>query len=445
MEKIQTGLTANYVSDWTVIQGLKEAMQNIAYGSVKGGKIAKLYFDSKTGLWSIRDRYTGFEKRHLYIGESGQRDDEDGLGTFGEGWKLFLLVMARNNIQHLVETVGFTFWGVMSPTQHGVDTLVINVLENETKIGTKVSADVSEAQWRTAAESFGILRGIDPELLKRNTIIPETNGELFVQGVRIENEDTTNPLKLHFSYNLAQRDLMNRDRSHVNVEDAYAAIKMLIFRMARTDVEDYIGMALRGSDAEDILRGPWIPVHSEGDQRLMWLDILAELHACTTDDLVIPSYNVAVNDEAKKRGMTLLDTPRKWDWELSYLGIRKADDVIEDQYDIVEQGAYSVSDVEKTAFSKAKAKIKKAMGLTSVNELPTFQYVEEIKSFAGDDKVVHYDRELDMIYIATSIMHDESTIVKHLLPEVANWRYRAVTAEGLEIAYKRMVMRLLGL
>lgn len=446
IEKIQTGLTANYVNYFSTVQSLKEAMQNIAYGSIKSGKPAKLYFDTKEQMWAIKDKYVGFEKKHLYIGESEQRNDEDGLGNFGEGWKIFLLDMARNGIRHHVSTVGFTFWGDMEATPHGTEVLVIKIKENDQESGTRVYADVDEELWRRATKSFAVLQGIDPAIIKENTIIHDRKSELWVNGVRIENEENTNPLNLHYSYNLAQRHLINRDRSHVNTELAYQEIKKIVFHMAEEDVKEYVSMALEGKQDEDILRGPYVPTYSEGEQRKLWLEILAELHACETDKLVIPSYNQAVNSEAKKRGYSLLDTPRKWDFEIQYLGIRKADDVIDDRYDVVEEG-YSGGRTkeEKSALAKAKAKFKKAFNLGSVSALPTIQYVSEIKNPVNDEKkYAHYEKALGILYLDTSILDDEKQVVEYALPELMDWWF---TDEYMttEQKYKQVVMNLMGL
>jgi hypothetical protein len=444
IEKIVTGLTANYVPYWGLLQGLKEAMQNIAYGSVKSGKPAKLYYDAKLELWAIKDKHTGFEKRHLYIGESEQRNDEDGLGTFGEGWKIFLLVMAREGVHHQVDTVGFSFWGTMEDTPHGTKVLVINVKANEQTNGTRVYAEVDEEIWRRATKSFAVLQGIPAEDTKKNGIFADRNHELWVQGVRIEDSTNTNPLNLYYSYNLTQRNLINRDRSHVSTELAYAGIKEQIFYMSREQIEEFVSMALEGKQFEDILRGPYVPVGSH-DNKKIWIEVLAKLHACKEDKLIVPSYNQAVNDEAKKRGYFLLDTPRKWDYELTYLGIRKADDVIDDRFNVVVESSYGISKQDKSAFAKAKTKLKKAFGLNGVSMLPEFVYVQEIKNPVNSDKkMAYYDPSTLKVYVDTSIMGSEDKLVEEILPELIVWQTGAKTAEEFEKAYKEIVLRLLG-
>ena len=445
IEKIQTGLTANYVPYWTVVQGLKEAMQNIAYGAIKSDKPAQLYFDQDECVWAMKDEYVGFEKRYLYIGESEQRDDEDGLGAFGEGWKIFLLIMARNKIQHLVKTVGFEFYGTLEPTPHDTEVLVINVIENDITQGTTVYANVDGDEWKKASESFAILKGIDHKYIQDNCLMPRSEVGLWVQGVRIEQEDDINPLKLHFSYNLRHRKLINRDRSHVNTEMAYAQIKQIVWRMSEADVNEFVLLAVSGNQSEDIQRGPDVPAYSgQEEQKNIWLNALAQLHATTPDRLVIPSYNTSINDEAKRMGLALLDTPKRWEYELTYLGIPRADDVVTEYYDIQEETDYEVTKENKSAISKAKTKLKNALNLSHVSQFPPFQYVAVIRNAVNEDtKMAHYDKNANVVYLLTDILEDEKKMVKHLLPELIAWKYDATSPQDFEQAYKEVIVRLL--
>lgn len=445
IEKITTGLTPNYLHDWSLEQALREAVQNIAYGAVKSGKDAKIYYDSKEQLHVIRDYHTGLEKKHLYIGESGQRDDTEGLGNFGEGWKIFLLIMARSGIKHYVKTVGFTFWGSLEPTAHETEVLVINVQENDNTKGTKVAVDLPWEDVRKATESFAVLQGIPMEYINVESIIPDRKGELWVQGVRIENNETTNPLNLHYSYNLRQRNLINRDRSHPNAELAYREIRTLIFNMPLEMIKEYVSLALAGVQKQDILRGP--NVGWESDKKKDWMDALAELHACESNQLVIKSSNPAVNDEAKKQGYVLLDVPSQWNYEMSYLGIHKADLVLEDRYDVVETGYSGGKMTEgKTPLAKAKLKIKKALDLRSVKDLPDIRYVQSIRKPSSEyqpEIFCQYDSTVDLIYIDVKILDDEVLTTKYLLQEVIRWRYDARTSSDFHNAYEEITLRLL--
>ena len=439
-EIIETGLTKNYVPNWTVEQGLKEAMQNIAYGAIKSERPAKIYYDSKIESWAIRDWYKGFGKQYLYIGESEQRDDSEGMGNFGEGWKIFLLVMSRNGIKHSVSTVGFDFWGTLEKTVHGTEVLSINVEENDRKKGTKVYADVSEESWRNAAKSFAYLNGIDKAYISSNVIIPGRRGELYIQGVRIEKDNESNPLKIYYSYNLTQRNLMNRDRSHVDLREAHNAMARIVYEMDSDEVENYINLAVgKEVEHEDIARGPIVPYSDSGGQKEVWLNALAKLHACKKDKLLIASYNQSVNSKAKKKGYSILDTPEKWNFELGYLGIRKADDVIDDQYDIVEVGYHGGSSSKaKTTFSKVLKALCEMFEIKK--EDLNIRYAESIANSGNqNEKKAHYDKELGVLFVDVGIADDAEELFSCLIPEVTSMLHNAETSEEFELAYIKIL------
>lgn len=440
VEVIETGLTKNYVPKWTIEQGLKEAMQNIAYGAIKSERPAKIYYDSKFESWAIRDWYKGFGKQYLYIGESEQRDDSEGMGNFGEGWKIFLLVMSRNGIKHMVSTVGFDFWGTIEHTVHGTEVLRIHVEKNDSKKGTKVYADVSEESWRNAAKSFAYLNGIDKEYISNNLMLPGRSGELYIQGVRIEKDKESNPLNIYYSYNLTQRELMNRDRSHVDLREAHNEMARIIYKMNTEEIENYINLAI-GKEVkyEDIARGPIVPYYETGGQKEVWLNALAKLHACEKDKLLIASYNQTVNSRAKKKGYSILDTPEKWNFELAYLGIRKADDVIDDQYDVVESG-YSGGSLEKpkTEFSKV---LKSLCALFSVEkEELNIRYAESISNSGNQiEKKAHYDKELGVLFVDVGIVENVEKLFNYLIPEITAMLHGSETSEEFESAYIKVI------
>lgn len=441
IEKIPTGLTRNYVSYWTVEQALKEAMQNIAYGVMKSGIPPKLF--EYNGMMAVEDYYKGFEKRHLYIGESEQRHDEDGLGNFGEGWKIFLLVMAREGIGHRVDTVGFSFFGTMEPTPHGTDVLMINVIPNDRQVGTMVVADVSYEQMKRAMESFAVLSGISDEYTKESSIIPHRNGELWVNGVRIENEHTTNPLDLYYAYNLKNRELLNRDRSQVDVEVAYFHIAKLIFNKAFTsiDVYDYVKKAMNGFTQQDIVRGPKYDWDIELGSA--WRAIICEAHGCAFDKLVRKSNNQDVNKEAVYRGFTLCELPTLWNTFLDYIGIPKADDVVKLKPKLEKEMSLTKDQLNNLAAAKRNA--KRALGLKSVNELPKIMVVKRIEEAGYEHAIGTYDHEEKTIYLRADILKDKEKATRTLIHEAIHWQTGAGdNTPEFTSGFEKAILRLLG-
>ena len=175
VEIIKTNVTGNYCHTWTMAQCIKEAAQNIVYGAVKAEM--KPILKHENGVGTMEDNYIGFEKRHLFFGESDQRNDQDGLGNFGEGWKMFLLICARNNIPHMVETVGFSLHCEMRDTGYVLEALEIIVEDTERIIGTKVTVECSEEDFKRGTQGFAVVQGIEKEHLGETSLIPNRYGE----------------------------------------------------------------------------------------------------------------------------------------------------------------------------------------------------------------------------------------------------------------------------
>lgn len=446
-EKIITGLTENYVSYWTLTQAIKEAAQNIAYGVIKSGKDPIIEYNEETGWALLADEYTGFEKRHLYLGESEQRYDEEGLGNFGEGWKLFLLVMARNNIPHEVRTVGFKFWGELEETPHGTKVLVIQIQNGEgTEKGTEVRCQVPDVHFFNALNSFAVFAGIDKNYLTKDTIIPGRYGELWVNGVLIEKGDYTldahdyarNPLDLHFAYNLTDRSIMNRDRSQVDVSSAYLQISRIITEADVDFIREYVKCAMEGSRKQDIIRGFGI---CNLEQRERWRQILAELHEVDSPNkLVIASQHTDINTEAAYRGFKVLNVPSTWNDVLHYTGFKFAEEVVTDKpiLNVIEP-----DEKQQAMLNKAADMAKKALG---IEHFPTIKVADGIQIPQSTESAWGFwEKETQTIYIDAEALECEERAVRVLIHEGVHWLTGARdNTDAFTRGFEDAILRLLG-
>lgn len=443
IERIQTGMTAHYVPYWTVRQAIKEAAQNIAYGAVKAGQPAHLeYIHHDSGGYGImEDSYTGFEKRHLYLGESEQRDDEQGLGNFGEGWKVFLLVSARNSLVHKVETVGFTFWGEMTPTPHGTDVLTIMVVPNSRTVGTRVEVECPEDDFNRAIESFATLADIPSEYIDKPCIIPNRQGELWVNGVRIEQGDNLNPLELRFAYHLKDRSLLNRDRSQVNTSLAYTHIRGIIGAQPVEFVKEYVKAAMQGATEQDIVRGPYFTSYNN---KYDWLQAIAEAHFTQVEKLVIPSGSADLDKEAQYRGYCTIKLPSGWHSELNWLGIPKVEEVVKIRPNIEEVPHKELYAYEVENLKRAKLDTKKALGLSSITQLPEIKIVKDLSMGAADANGM-YEPDTKTVYLCHDILGDKAKVVRVLIHECLHWQTGAGDNQPqFTRGFERAILRLLG-
>lgn len=87
---IQLTLSKDYVSDWGNWEAIREILQNAI-----DSKEHKVEFLDDTMTVTSFDGV--IDKKHLILGNSSKRDDDTKIGTYGEGFKLALLVLLREN------------------------------------------------------------------------------------------------------------------------------------------------------------------------------------------------------------------------------------------------------------------------------------------------------------------------------------------------------------
>lgn len=414
-EIIQTGLTKNYVAYWSERQALKEAAQNICYGGVKSEIKPLLYY--KNGYGYMKDFYSGFEKRYLYLGESKQRDDEEkGLGNFGEGWKMFLLVMARNGRDHLIETVGYSFYGKMMETKHGVEVLNIIIEPNERHEGTQVKVECNEEDFWAAVEAFAFLQGIEVE---DNGVIKNRQGELWINGVRIETDDSKNPADLYFAYSLRGKDLTNRDRTQINQDAVLRLLSQVIYMADEDFIKEYLQKALDDPENLDFNRPPAFYLYDkEAHER--WIKEIMRLHKVKKQEqLLISSGRIKIDNEAAYRGYKIIQLPRKWNWQLEALGFREASKVISSK---IHKTEIELTEEMAKMLKRAKLDTKKALRLKTVKSLPKIKVVEKIENLDQVFEAVGlYERDTKTIYLSLAAFKSQKDLTLTLIHEAIHW------------------------
>ena len=88
-------LCKSYVSRWGVPEAIRELIQN-ALDSDSPFKYE--WKRTREGAWVLvlMSEFTTLPPQTLLLGYTSKADDEESIGSFGEGYKLALLVLARN-------------------------------------------------------------------------------------------------------------------------------------------------------------------------------------------------------------------------------------------------------------------------------------------------------------------------------------------------------------
>jgi hypothetical protein len=95
--RFELTINPNYVKDWTVEDAIRELYQNAFDNEIlnKNSK-TEINYDNENKELSIISTNTILEKDTLLLGNTTKADNGDTVGCFGEGYKLAMLILARN-------------------------------------------------------------------------------------------------------------------------------------------------------------------------------------------------------------------------------------------------------------------------------------------------------------------------------------------------------------
>lgn len=208
--------------DWNIVAAIREFISNAIDTK---GKFNVVWFN---GFAQIEDFGPGLTEDSFIIGESTR--DESQIGQFGEGIKMALLVILRDNRKAWIETNGFTVIGAVSTLKKGgAKVMKVRFIPNNKKIGTNVFVECSEKELNEAKNLF--LELSDLKKLDKNIYTPENR--ILICGLQ-----TATMKNMLFSYNIEDKALTNRDR---NIVDA-------------TKLEDNITKILSGTKKKTVIK-----------------------------------------------------------------------------------------------------------------------------------------------------------------------------------------------
>lgn len=86
-------LAKDYCKRW----GLPEAVREIVQNAIDSQSPFEYDLNEQAGTLRVTSRHSTLEPRTLLLGQTSKADDKDAIGSFGEGYKIAMLVLAREN------------------------------------------------------------------------------------------------------------------------------------------------------------------------------------------------------------------------------------------------------------------------------------------------------------------------------------------------------------
>ena len=213
VEQRKLTIEATYCKDWTVVQALREVLQNA--------------LDTKTPVTLtrqgeyciIRDSGAGLKLSDFLLGRSSKSGDSTAMGQFGEGIKIAALVLSRNGRSIRIESGAKEFECLFTyDDQWQSSLLTINIKDGVNSSGTTVTVQCTEAEVAQASQLFLQLKPM-PILEHQSWSnhgqhwehqILEAPGHFYVNGILVCSE------RAILGYNFMRKELVNRDRSAVS-------------------------------------------------------------------------------------------------------------------------------------------------------------------------------------------------------------------------------------
>lgn len=110
MPKIQLTISPSYVKSWGVLEGLRELMQNcIDRQKEEPDATIILNYEPLTETMMIGSRKSNLPIKTLLLGETTKANNKNAIGTYGEGYKLAILVLIRTGVTIEIEN-GKELW-----------------------------------------------------------------------------------------------------------------------------------------------------------------------------------------------------------------------------------------------------------------------------------------------------------------------------------------------
>ncbi|MNO50334.1 hypothetical protein D3C76_407060 [compost metagenome] len=226
---IELPLSPSYVESWGIPQAIRELLQNAIDSE------APFEFAFKGDTFYVTSRDVILPINTLILGNSTKAQDDSKIGKFGEGYKLALLVLAREGLPVTIRN-GRSDWTPQfrHSQNYGGEVLCIDIAEVE-RDGRDlefVIGNLSHADTTAIYESC-LLMQPDVEAVaetKLGRILADHAGRLYVGGLFVCETD------LDYGYDFKPEFLtLERDRQTVDHWDLKSQVKEMWFETKRFD------------------------------------------------------------------------------------------------------------------------------------------------------------------------------------------------------------------
>jgi len=293
----ELSLSRDYVSDWGVIEAVRELIQNaIDEGNYDIGI-------DKHNVLHIINHGSVLTADSLILGNSGKREDVSKIGQFGEGYKLALLVLTRMGKDVVVYNGGARWYPRFKKSKKfGCEVLVIDEEVNPNDI-RPLDFEINGLMYNELSEIVDafplIFEKVSPFEVKETgygeiIMDKEQAGKFYVQGLPIFEDKT-----FKYGYNFhADVVSLDRDRKSVNLYELKDIASKMI---AQVEEPEFIETNLTNSNADsEYLRRNKVELDDKAVT--MMQEYFTEKYEIEEDSIVITSDDRNLKRELESMG-----------------------------------------------------------------------------------------------------------------------------------------------
>jgi len=316
---IPTGISPEYVKAWNTTMAIREILQNYLDSKDEFDCTGSITFEK--GLAKVKDDGPGLQVKHLAMGISEK--GVDAIGKFGEGLKLALLVMARENRDIEVWSNGKIIIPVIEySNDYQTDTLTFHLKDMYPRHAAKFTG--TSIKFRCTRDELKEGKSYFIELSKKTGIewlvkdaISLPGGRVYINGAAVGAIENA-----RFSYHIRGAEgvtLGNRDRSTIDQDDLNPIVKRLLANSRSMKVISTILQDMkdaRETYETDIGVNTW---RMDKTDRKLWKRAVTLLYGKNT---LLSSGSEEADTQAQYRGFKVISTGYKWDHILKEVGMK---------------------------------------------------------------------------------------------------------------------------
>lgn len=396
-QRFETNISANYLPNWDELYVVKEFLQNVVYAKSILQDDISIVHDGEYAI--ITNNPSGFTKDKLLIGESAQRDVAGSPGNFGEGFKIALVAANRLDMDVHIRTNGFDVTSALEPSSLNkeVKSLVFYIEDTDINEGTTFRVKCTAEILEEAKTYFAVLQGLDPERTKTNSLMEDFSG-VYSNGVKI----TDTPAR--YGYNFTNSDLINRDRSTVDMEKLKESTSQILQQISDEEVITNIVQGI--SEDDGLLESQAGIIYSTST--LVWRKVIEKLFG----KKVALATGTESDTQARYRKYTVLKgIPKAWLY------------FFKDSLEILPSNQLRATTVDTNKHKKASAEENKNLGWAKrlvkmyYADYGTVKVSETVLDGHGNTCHGLYDRAKDIIWIHRDLLLNKEELFKTLLHE----------------------------